>query len=585
MNVSVNSIFEGLIGRDGKPIELKNGFLPFQWEGLEHMENCERSVYYQWTTGTGKALAAEGTILWHKKLGFDLCFYVVKVNNLTDAARKLETHTGLTGRLLRGSRDRRDRILAETDIEAEEGLQPILIFNAEKFREDKDILKMLVEGRNLLVLFDEMPDKYSNRKTALYRATAEVLYTSHNTLYKGTKREKKVFYPSNRIRAASMFCAAMSGTPIIRSPEGVYNSIRMMDPDLVGSPTDFNNCYVARRDRFRNITAWHNLEHFRDRIAPIVHIADRDKDERIRAQFPLMMPREIAYCDLDSSSERLYNILQKEYGNRGDASILSYDEILSAIACFQMICSNPQSVLLSAGIREEYEFAMAEFMKTNPSTKDIKLFKKKYMEGSAVALKLRNLVNNDSLFSDSDKKGNCTVSKMVELRDRIERHGDKVLVFTSMNDTLLPLISGWFDAWGLSHVVYHGGLVSARSKQEVLDNFRHDPNIQVFLSSDAGSTSIDLPQASLKIDYDLPWSWAALKQRDRHDRIDSMKDVIYNVTLAVPGTIEDRKAEIIDEKHQFHQTIFGSDDVDDFEVPLARNGLLYILTGEYEDEA
>ena len=559
LDIKVYSALEGRLDRQGKPIELINGFLPFQWEGLQHMTTCDQAVYYRWSTGTGKSLAIEGTILYRD---FDLCFYVVKPNNLYDSLTKLKSHTHLDGRILSGTPARRDQILAEIDIAIENGEQPILIFNAEKFREDKEILKILVEGRRLLIIFDEMPTKYSNRATGLYRSTAEVLYTSYNTPQFGKNRGRKIFYPKKgQERAAEMFSVATSATPIIKSPEGFYNSVRLMHPGFLPSITDFNNLYVAARDDWGNIIAWRNLDHLAELAAPIIHQADKEKDERIRIQFPPKMPPETIYCDLDPNSQKLYNILQKEYSNIGLCSILDYTEILSAIGVFQMICSNPRAVLYSALDREE------SIEDDNP-------------RGSEVALKLRELVGNDALFTDRDRYGKCIVSKMLQLRETIEGHDDKVLVFTSMNETLLPLISEWFSTWEIPHVNFHGGLTQ-KGRQSVLEAFREDPEIKVFLSSDAGSTSIDLPQASMVVHYDLPWSWATLKQRERHDRIDSIKDTLWNITLAVPGTIESRKAEVIDEKHTYHEAIFGETVIEEpVEVWSAKAGLLYLLTGE-----
>ena len=577
--VCVNSTLPGTIG----------GFLPFQARGINFMKSCDRAVYYQWSTGTGKTLAAEGTILTkaqegygaNKTEGFDLCLYVVKPNNLVNTLRKLQDHTGLRGRILSGTPKRRERIIAETAAAMVAGEQPILIFNAEKFREDTELLALLVEDHKLLVIIDEMPTKYANRSTALYKATAEVLYTSFIVPTTGKSKGKKVFYPNVKAdRPSEVFYVAMSATPISNSPEDFFNCVRLMDSSIYGSVNDFNNLFVASRDRWFQVESWKNIDLMGAMASHIVHQVDKHTDPEIKAQFPTKLPPETVYCDLDPASERLYAKLAHEYENISTSSVLDFQEILAAIGTFQMICSNPRSVLVSAKLREEYEAKLDAFIATGASDEEIKEFEKKNVQGSLVALKLRALINDDAKFTDEDKSGNCTVSKMIELRERIEQHDDKVIVFTTMNDTLLPLISEWFDKWGIKHVKYHGGITGHANKQAVIDEFRSNPDVKVFLSTDAGSDSIDLPEATLTVHYDLPWTQAKITQREnRQDRIDSTKDAVQVVTLAVPFTVEDRKQEILATKQGYHDKLF-SGDISEAAEATAKSDFLYILTGK-----
>lgn len=577
--VTVNSSLEGTIG----------GFLPFQARGLNFMKATDRCVYYQWSTGTGKTLAAEGTILLKKKEGygaaknegFDLCLYVVKPNNLVNSQRKLKDHTGIEATILSGTPKKRETIFAEIAAAMVKGEQPILIFNAEKFREDTELFKVLVEDHKVLVLIDEIPTKYANRSTALYKATAEVLYTSSITPKDGKQAGKKIFYPRVGFdRPSEVFFAAMSATPIQNSPEDFFNTIRLMDASVFGSINDFNNLFVGSRDRWHNIESWRNLDLMGAMASHIVHQVDKNADPEISSQFPTKLPPETVYCDLDPATARLYSRLQKEYENISKGSMLDFDEILAAIGTFQMLCSNPRSVLISAQHREVYEAKLAAFIDTGASDEEIKEFENKFTKGSFVALKLRGLVNDDSKFTDEDAKGECIVSKMIELRDWIENHDDKVIVFSTMNETLLPLIGEWFDKWGITYVSYHGGITGHANKQAVIDEFRTNPDVKVFLSTDAGSDSIDLPEATLTIHYDMPWTKAKVVQREnRQDRIDSVKESVQAITLLCPFTVEDRKEEIVMIKGGYQDAVFNGDITEMSEI--AKSDFLYILTGQH----
>lgn len=603
--VAVNSKLDGRIDRNGDPLKLINGFLPFQAVGLNFMRTTERFTYVNWSTGTGKTLFAEGTILIKKEEGygptkaegFDVCLFVVKPGNLFNTQAKLTQHTGLESTILKGTPTKRAKTFAATAEAMKNGEQPILVFNAEKFREDLDCFKLLVKDKNVLVIFDEMPEKYANRGTALYRSTCEVFYTTFNVPSQGKNKGKKVYYPKvGADTTAGVFFVGMCATPIRNSPEDFFNCARLCDSTIYGPINDFNNLFVNDRDRWGQVTKWQNLDLMGAMAAHVVHSADKRTDPAIKAQFPDVLPPEIDFCDMDSATEKLYGMLQHEYEILGDniGSLLDMDEILAAIGCFQMLCNNPVSVLDSALRREKFEIAYEDFEIKVTSreealkAKGIKMFLaptmidwfvKKYKAGSEVALKLVALVDNDAKFTDEDSKGECIVSKMIKLRERIEEHDDKVIVFSAMNEMTLPYIAKWFDKWGITYVQYHGNL-SAKQKQEAQDAFRTDPNIKVFLGTDAGKDSIDLPEASLTIHYDDPWTAAGKTQREnRQHRIDSEQDSVQVVTLTVPNTVEDRKAEIIQTKQSYQDQIFEGAIADQAEE-LTKKDFLYILTGD-----
>lgn len=596
--VSVNSKLEGRIARNGEPLKLVNGFLPFQAVGLNFMRACDRAVYFQWSTGTGKTLAAEGTILIKKQegfgptkdKGFDLCCYVVKPNNLYNTRKKLIEHTGLEARILGGPPKRRERLFAEADAQVEDGEQPILIFNAEKFRDDKEDFKALVEDRDVLIIIDEMPEKYANRTSQIYRATAEVFYTSYTVSNQGKSKGAKIYYPRvGDDRTSGVFWVGMCATPIRNAPEDFFNSIRIMDSRVYGSIDNFNNNFVGGRDpRWHRVTKWKNLDLMGAMAAHIVHQADKRKDPAIAAQFPEVLPPETDYCDMDPATEKLYAILQKEYSTIGSTSVLDFDEILAAIGVFQMLCNNPRSVLDSALRYEAYynarvafvaDHVVADVLSDKEIAKLLREWDKKNRDGSEVAAKLRSLVGNDAKFTDVDSKGNCVVSKLVKLRERIDEHDDKVIVFSAMNEMGLPYLGEWLDKWGITYVEYHGEM-SPSQKQTAQDAFRQDPSIKVFLGTDAGKDSIDLPEADLTIHYDEPWTWAGREQREnRQHRIDSEKQSVQTITLRVPNTVEDRKMQIIETKKGYHDQVLGGEIADQAEE-LTKTDFLYILTGK-----
>lgn len=579
LDIRINSSLEGRLNHNGEPLRLINGFMPFQWEGVKFLANQERAAYFRWDTGTGKTVIAEAAILMKRYEGYDLSLYVVKPNNLEGARRKLKEHTGIEGYVLDGTPKQREKIFLQVDDDVVDGKQPVMILNAEKFSVDTSLFIELITGRSVLLILDEAA-KFGNRKTILYRKTCEVFFKS--------KTDKGLFYPRKGYeRPSKLFSVALSATPITKSPDNLFNTVRLLYPGFLGSVSEFNNLYAGPRNKWNQITYWRNLDHLAKRMTPIVHQVSKN-DPEISSQFPKVMPSETIFCSMDKNSETLYSILQKEYSNVGLLSMLNFDEILAAIGCFQMIASNPRAVLISAQLREDYERDLEAFEEHldkegvygRDRIDEINDFERRFKRGSEVALKLRALVNNDSLFTDKDSRGECINSKLVVLRELLEEHDGKAVVFTT-EKVMQDLIAEWLEKWNISYVVYHGGLTQ-KMKTQSIDWFRYGNkghNYKVFLSTDAGQDSIDLPESSLTIHYDYPWSWSGIQQREnRQHRIDSSQEFVRTITLTVPNTVEDRKVEIIEKKYGYHRALFEGQDVE-AEGPTRENWL-FVLTGD-----
>src|SRR5439155_7113468 len=59
------------------------------------------------------------------------------------------------------------------------------------------------------------------------------------------------------------------------------------------------------------------------------------------------------------------------------------------------------------------------------------------------------------------------------------------------------------------HPRWHG----PRGANEAQESFRHDPEVQVLLATDAAGEGINLQRAHLMVNYDLPWNPNRIEQR------------------------------------------------------------------------
>ena len=90
----------------------------------------------------------------------------------------------------------------------------------------------------------------------------------------------------------------------------------------------------------------------------------------------------------------------------------------------------------------------------------------------------------------------------------------KLVLFTEHRDTLRYLQERITTLLGReeSVVVIHGS-VGREERLAVQEAFRHDPDVQVLLATDAAGEGINLQRAHLMVNYDLPWNPNRLEQR------------------------------------------------------------------------
>jgi superfamily II DNA/RNA helicase len=94
------------------------------------------------------------------------------------------------------------------------------------------------------------------------------------------------------------------------------------------------------------------------------------------------------------------------------------------------------------------------------------------------------------------------------------------------------------EAHGLGYVSFHGGVPSEK-RPALIERFRDDPACRVFLSTDAGSTGLNLQHASTLVNMDLPWNPAILEQRiARIHRMGQTRPVSI-INFVAKGTIEE----------------------------------------------
>lgn len=506
------------------------------------------------THNTGKTVFVASALLWHAQFGhsYDLGLVVVKSNNKADMNRKLKWLADLDSTILDGIPEKRLAIYEDVEERLNAGEKVIAITNYEKFREDHDFFKILLRNREALVFWDEMPTRLSNRNTILYKDVGRVLWKRFSSRADGL--DGALPNPS------WMRQWELSATPIENSPEGQFNCIRMMNPPLLGRVEDFEAQHVAYKNPFSHkAEKWVNLDKLEAKIEHMTHRVSRE-DPEVAKLFPKVI-EDTHVIDWHPSHKKLYAMLTGKAEEIVDSDYFEEDNILSLIQIMQMICDAPSMLQQSVENREIYDQFTEEFPEMNFSGP----------QGSEVAAGLLALLKKPPVDT-----GHTKLETMREIL--LDKHPDeKALVFMTWASYGMKPLTRFFDEHAITYVTYEG---SQKQANEAKDKFRSDPSIRVFLSSDRGADSIDLPEAAVGINYNLPWTWVRKKQRMRNVRVDSKLPFNYWYDLIMADSIEERKQEIISTKHGYHTALFDGKAIEEsYSAQMTKQDLLYILLG------
>lgn len=104
------------------------------------------------------------------------------------------------------------------------------------------------------------------------------------------------------------------------------------------------------------------------------------------------------------------------------------------------------------------------------------------------------------------------IAEVMNLLNNVLENGDEKVVIFSEWERMTRLVAMELDKRNIRYE-YLNGSVPSKMRGELVQNFTTLPESRVFISTDAGSTGLNLQAASVLINLDLPWNPAVLEQR------------------------------------------------------------------------
>ncbi len=286
-------------------------------------------------------------------------------------------------------------------------------------------------------------------------------------------------------RLRSRYAFILTGTPIENRIDEIRSLIDFLNPGILGPLFRFNREYYELDDRGKP-AGYRNLDKLHARIKPFMlrrHKVDVETElpERTeRTHFvPLSPEQQNRYADHEAQVARLVSIAK-----RRPLTQQEQDKLMRELAMMRMTC------------------------------------------------------DTNYILDPNDR----SCPKLVELKKVLEECRDndstKVIIFSEW-ERMLELVRDTCDQLGLGYA-WHTGTVPQRRRRAEINAFKTDPRCRVFLSTDSGSTGLNLQNASVVINCDLPWNPARLEQRIARAWRKHQTRAVTVINLVAEKTIEHR---------------------------------------------
>lgn len=193
------------------------------------------------------------------------------------------------------------------------------------------------------------------------------------------------------------------------------------------------------------------------------------------------------------------------------------------------------------------------------------------------------MVCDSTFILDQKSHYDTKVAEVINIITNIIESGEEKVVVFSQWERMTRLVAHELEQRGIGFEYLHGGIPS-KSRRGLVDNFTDNPNSRVFLSTDAGSTGLNLQVASTIINLDLPWNPAVLEQRvGRIYRIGQQRN-IQVINLVSAQTIEEEMIGRLRFKTSlFEGALDGGEDSIFFDDDRFK-GIMEVVTSMVEDE-
>ena len=280
----------------------------------------------------------------------------------------------------------------------------------------------------------------------------------------------------------STFALVLTGTPIENRLDELFSIIEFIDDRRLGPAFRFFNRYRVTNEKGR-LLGYKNLDDLRENLKPVLLRRTRNK---VIKDLP---PRTTEVRRIPPTDE-------------------------------QLDLHNGHKRIVSTIISKKYISEM-----------DLLRLQK--------ALLMCRMAANSTFLVDKNPPGySSKLDELDVLLDQLMGEEDRKVVLFSEWTTMLNLIQPLLEKRNLSYVRLDGS-VPQKKRQGLINQFRRDPECRLFITTNAGSTGLNLQAANTVINVDLPWNPAILEQRIGRAHRMGQKRPVQIFLLVTEDTLEE----------------------------------------------
>lgn len=166
------------------------------------------------------------------------------------------------------------------------------------------------------------------------------------------------------------------------------------------------------------------------------------------------------------------------------------------------------------------------------------------------ALLMCRLCANSTFLVDKQPPGYSSKLEELDLLiDQLQREDDRKIVLFSEWTGMLDLIEPILKNNRLDFVRLDGS-VPQKKRQQLVDRFQQDERCRLFITTNAGSTGLNLQAANTVVNVDLPWNPAVLEQRIARAHRMGQERPVQVFILVTEDTLEENLLATLSAKHE-----------------------------------
>jgi len=314
----------------------------------------------------------------------------------------------------------------------------------------------------------------------------------------------------------SRYAFVLTGTPLENRIDEIYSIVQFLDPHLFGPLFRFNRDFYEL-DEKGQACGYKNLDELHRRLRPVML---RRRKEEVEGDLPgrtinnyfvsMTDEQALRYDEYNSRVARLMAMAQRRPLRKEE-----WEKLQKWLACMRMLCDTPYIL--------------------------------------------------DQDCTDSPK-----LDELEKILIDLQDDGDHKIIIFSEWTRMLDLVCGLADKLGIGYAL-HTGKVHQNKRREEIHRFKDDPDCRLFLSSDSGSTGLNLQNADVVINLDLPWNPAKLEQRIARAWRKHQTRLVQVINLVCEHSIEHRMLHLLDQKHHLAQSVVdGTGELTSMAMPSGR---------------